>query len=264
MNQPEIETITFAYQDQSDFSPAAANTTDFDCEAFFVTSEFIYLFTKEWTSKRTSIHRISNTAGSHLTEKIGTWNVQGLVTGATYIADKKLVALSGYSALLQPFVALMYDFKDEDFLSGNKRKINIPLAFHQIEGITTSNGLKFYLTNERIAQPAYLTIPAKLHSLDLSSAIGSYIDPASLQVNEHPIQDDAPIVFHDPVRQTIEIHVGRQYVGARYALCDLRGRRIIEKTIQSEVTTIPAHNYGKGIYELHLYSQKIFTVKLAI
>ena len=90
------------------------------------------------------------------------------MTGATYLEAKKLIVLCGYTKLGKPFLYLLYDFKDHDFLSGNKRRINIGLAFHQIEGITTIDGLHYYLTNEALVRKPVLNIPQQIHYFDLS------------------------------------------------------------------------------------------------
>ena len=47
---PSVETISFKYSDQTDFSAKKPNTTNFDCEAFIVSKDSIYLFTKQWKS----------------------------------------------------------------------------------------------------------------------------------------------------------------------------------------------------------------------
>lgn len=46
-NNQETESIQFSYARQTDFSPTGSNNTDFDCEAFIVTEDKIFLFTKE-------------------------------------------------------------------------------------------------------------------------------------------------------------------------------------------------------------------------
>jgi hypothetical protein len=60
---------------------------------------------------------------------------KGLITGATYLPHKKIIALSGYSKC--PHLFTLYDYNNSNFFSGNKRKIKIALPFHQVEGIAT-------------------------------------------------------------------------------------------------------------------------------
>ena len=71
--------------------------------------------------------------------------------------------------MLQPFLYLLYDYKNNDFSTGNQRKIKIKIPFHQIEGIATEDGKIFYLTNEATLKKPFVNTPQQLHSIDLSS-----------------------------------------------------------------------------------------------
>jgi len=172
---PIIEAISFKYSNQTDFSIQKSNTTNFDCEAFIVSKDSIYLFTKQWKSSKTDIYVLPNQSGNHIAKFKNTIDTKGLVTGATYLEDKKIIALCGYSTTGKTFLYLLYDFKDHDFLSGNKRKIDLKLRFHQIEGITTKDGLHYFITNESLVRKPILNIPQQIHYLDLSSVLGSYL-----------------------------------------------------------------------------------------
>lgn len=172
---PTIETISFRYADQTDLSAKKPNTTDFDCEAFIVSKDSIYLFTKQWKSSKTSIYALPNQSGNHVAQLAHTLDTKGLVTGATYVESKKLIVLCGYSKLGKPFLYLLYDYKDNDFLSGNKRRIDLKLPFHQIEGIATKDDLHYYLTNEALVRKPILNVLQQIHSIDLSSILNSYL-----------------------------------------------------------------------------------------
>ena len=168
---PAIDSISFIYSNQTDFSATGPNNTDFDCEAFIVGTDNIYLFTKQWVTQKTSIYLLSKTPGNHIASFTATLDVRGMITGSVYMEDQKLIALCGYSNLLQPFIFLLYDFSVNDFTNGNKRKIDLALPFHQVEGITTNDGLTFYCSNEKFVQ----SIPQKLHTFDLASFLGEYL-----------------------------------------------------------------------------------------
>lgn len=172
---PIIETIAFKYADQTDLSPQKPNNTNFDCEAFIISKDSIYLFTKQWKSSKTTIYALLNQSGNHIAQLKQTLDTKGLVTGATYLESKKLIALCGYSKLGKPFLYLLYDFKNNDFLSGNKRRIDLQLSFHQIEGITTTDGLHYYLTNESLIRKPIINVPAQIHYFDLSPILNSYL-----------------------------------------------------------------------------------------
>lgn len=173
-NEPQIDTIAFRYSNQVDFTRSKANTTDFDCEAFIVSKDSLYLFTKQWTNKKTSLYVLPKLPGSYTAQFKGELDVNGLITGATYMEDKKLIALCGYSKKLKPFLYFLYDFKENDFFSGNKRKITLALPYHQVEGITTENGLLYYISNEHFQLKPIINIPQQLHQLDLNPLLQLY------------------------------------------------------------------------------------------
>ncbi len=55
-NKPVIDTIAFSNENQTDFTIQNPQRTDFDCEAFVAMQDGIYLFTKQWTSQKTSVY----------------------------------------------------------------------------------------------------------------------------------------------------------------------------------------------------------------
>ena len=120
-----IDTINFSYSNQQDFSPTGANNTDFDCEAFFVSTDSIYLFTKQWLTNACGVYSLSKNPGTHVAQFKTTLNTDGLITGANVNEADKVITLVGYSTVLQPFIYLLYDFPSTDFMSGNKRKISV-------------------------------------------------------------------------------------------------------------------------------------------
>lgn len=168
-NIPVIDTISFSYSNQSDFGIQKINTTDFDCEAFIVTKDSIYLFSKQWKAKKTAVYSLPKTPGNHIAQLRETLTVKGLITGATLISSINKIVLCGYSKKLKPFIYLLYDYKNNHFSTGNKRKIKLALPFHQVEGITTQDGKLFYLTNESFIRKPLFNISQQIHSVDLSS-----------------------------------------------------------------------------------------------
>lgn len=173
VHSPVIDTISFSYSDQTNFSPTGNNNTDFDCEAMVVTTDSVYLFTKQWVSQKTSLYVLPKLPGNYIAELKTTFDVQGLITGAVLLENKNLIGLCGYTTLLQPFMYALYDYSGTDFFNGNKRRISLSLPFYQIEGITTSDGLTWHMTNENFS---ITSTPQKLHVFDLSSYFSNYFD----------------------------------------------------------------------------------------
>lgn len=165
--------IHFSYNDQTDFLPKNSNSTNFDCEAMIVYGDSIYLFSKDWLDNKTRLYKLPKTPGTFVAEKTDELNVRGLITGADVITDKRVIVLSGYSALLEPFVYLLYDFTGNNFFGANKRKINIQADFLQVEGVCAKTNEQFYISNER-TQQGFITTPAKLQTLNLAAFLNPY------------------------------------------------------------------------------------------
>ena len=168
LNKPVMDTIAFSYSNQTDFSVQKPNSTDFDCEAFVVSQDSIYLFTKQWSQNKSSIYVLPKTPGTYVARLKETLNVKGLVTGAT-LTPKNEIVLCGYTKKLRTFLYLISDLKNFNFPVANQRKIKLSLPFHQIEGIATFDGKLFYLTNESFVKKPIANNPQQLHSVDLSA-----------------------------------------------------------------------------------------------
>jgi len=170
-DNPKIETITFSYPEQTDFSKQKSNTTNFDCEAFIATENELIFFTKQWKNKKSAVYRLPKISGNYSAEYLTTLKTKGLITGATFVEEKNLIALCGHNKKLKPFVYLFTDLKDFNFEKANQRKIKLKLPFHQIEAIFTTNGVDFYLTNERFSRKIIGTVEQQMHyfSLDFMS-----------------------------------------------------------------------------------------------
>lgn len=54
-----------------------------------------------------------------------------------------------------------------------KRTLSLP--FHQVEGIATTNGLKYYVTNEHFTQPPIINNLHKLHVVQLDNYLSAYL-----------------------------------------------------------------------------------------
>ena len=169
LNNPVIDTISFSYSNQTDFSIQQEKTTNFDCEAFVVLQDSIYLFTKQWSQKKTSIYVLPKTPGKHVAKLKESLYVDGLITGATLLTSGKGIVLCGYSEMLQPFSYVLYEYKNNNVTTGNQRKIKFKLPFHQIEGIATFDGKLFYVTNENFVRKPIINAPQQIHAIDLSS-----------------------------------------------------------------------------------------------
>lgn len=200
---PAIDTIAFAYEDQTDFTPSNQNTA-FDCEAFIAGLDSLFLFTKNWNNQSTVCYSLPKIPGNYLAHRKDSSDVNGLITGATYLPNKRLIILSGYSSLLQPFMYLLFDFEGTDFFSSFQQKINLSLNFHQVEGVSTTNGRDVYLTNEYFSQ-SIITTQQKLHKFDLTPVLGDYFSGNNVFSKSSDIR-----IFPNPAKDIVHIQVPKK------------------------------------------------------
>ena len=248
---PLIDTIYFSYANQTDFTGTGANNTDFDCEAFIVSQDSIYLFTKQWVSTKTGVYSLPKLPGTYTAALRGTIDVQGLITGATYLEDKRLIALCGYTQVLQPFLFLLYDFSETDFASGNKRRMGLNLSFHQVEGIATTNGLKYFLSNEHFTQ-SIIDIPQKLHILDLSAQLGNYLlDPQNaIEV----LAGQRVVIYPNPTQG--DVYFVSSTPPSHYQWINAQGKIVEQGSIMFQETSIGTQKLEAGNYLLKLQGSK--------
>lgn len=147
---PEIDSITFSYKNQVNFIKQKPNNTNFDCEAFVVSENHFFLFSKEWKSRKTTLYKISKSQKNAILIPISSFNIKGLVTGVCYLESQNVLYLSGYTKKGRPFISVFYDFKNNNYFNGKHKKIKLKPRFQQIEAIFTQNGIDLYLTSEKL------------------------------------------------------------------------------------------------------------------
>lgn len=259
---PVIDTIAFSFEDQTDFTSLPANTTDFDCEAMIVSADFIYLFTKQWTTHATAVYRLPKLSGTHTALATGVLDVDGLITGATYLQNRRLVALSGYDTSLRPFVFLLFDFYGDNFFDANRRKISIPMQFHQTESITTMDGMHYWLTNEKLTQ-GFLNVAPKLHLLDLTPQLSYYINNISLDTDD-PLGERGFAIYPNPADQTLTIRIRSNLLGANFILFSQTGQNVLNGVLENLSNRVDVSNLAAGIYYLQVGDLRNNNVKVVI
>lgn len=255
---PAIDTIHFSYSMQNDFSPTGKNNTNFDCESFIVTNDSIYLFTKEWINKQTSVYVLPKTPGTFVANLRTSYNVQGLITGATFLEKEKLIALCGYSATLQPFLYLLFDFNNDNFFTGNKRNFAINLPFHQVEAIASEDGLIYYISNEMLSSA---NITAQFHKIDLTSYLKDYIDQINVGIIDHS-SNTLGDVYPNPTDGDFSILLDNKFVGQNYSILDLTGKIIEKGIITYSNQRFSISNLASGTYLLIIEGESSMVKKL--
>ena len=279
-----VDTIWFSYEDQTDFT-AHSQATDFDCESFIVTRDSIYLFTKQWVSEKTTFYGLPKEPGTYVAHRHETYDVSGLVTGATYVPEYRLAVLCGYDydggsylSSLRPFIILLYDFQGDDFFSGNKRRLDFgTLVKDQVEAIATSNALDYYLTNEHFSttQLGYtFDYPAKLQKLDLRN----YLLPYLATFNETPTDtvptDTVPTdtiptdtigihhfdtgvfrIYPNPASDRLFIDYPESFEGASYEILSLSGQKVAKGILKGNAISLNNRRINSGKYILVIHGR---------
>lgn len=255
---PKIDTINFVYSLQKDFSGSRSNNTDFDCEAFIVSKDSIYLFTKEWLSQNTSFYSLPKIPGNYTANYKNTYEAEGLITGATYLEDKRLVILVGYSKILQPFIVLLYDFKDHDFFSGNKREIILTSSFHQCEGISTNDGLNLFVSNEKV-QKSIITIDQKIQQFDLKEFLSDYLTKEANSINETDAKSFN--IYQDRESCNLIVKCDSQLISKNFEIYNINGQLELKGTISSEINEINTERLQAGVGIFVLKTNKVIFSK---
>ncbi len=238
------EIITFSYEDQTDFS-INNNGHNFDCEAFFYQNDSLHLFTKNWENRHTKHYVIPAQIGNHIAKNRGEFFVEGLITGADSDGEGT-IGLCGYDTNGATFMWLLFDYKENNFFSGNKRRLETGTALSnsQTEAILFSEKGRGYVSAE-----GFQVLPARLLEFD----IFQYLIPLT-GVREIGKTFDVN-VYPNPFDQEFSIRMGEIEAGNyQLRLFNLLGQIIWEKEqhldSNSSFTIRPI--LPKGMYFLSL------------
>ena len=137
-SEVKADIIDFEYADQKSFK-FSTQITEFDCEAMAELNDELYLFTKDWKNQVTKVYKVPKKEGKYHVEPLEKFNINGLVTGADFSADKKNLAIVGYRDYV-PFLWLFSDFEDDQFFTGKKSFIQMDsIKYAQTEGVCFLN-----------------------------------------------------------------------------------------------------------------------------
>jgi hypothetical protein len=223
-----------------------------------VGTDSIFLFTKQWVSEKTALYALPKTPGEHMAKNLGEFDVNGLITGATYVEQQQLIALVGYSSTLNPFLVLLYDFENHKFFNANIRRFNISLPFHQVEGITTPNGLSFFISNERFSMSP-LVVPQKLHEFDLDQYLNTYV----VNISDSFLNSQYDVqVFPVPAQNNITLQIEGLTHQEYYQIMDIYGNVLISGYARQNKTKIDIGKLPDGVYYLLIKDQGQYVRKI--
>lgn len=234
------EVISFRYPDQpATPTPVAVNTTDFDCEAMVAYNGKLYLFTKQYTGSQTALYEVPNTAGTHVATRLGSLNVNGLVTGADILPDRRVIVLTGYTLTQQRFAYLLYDFTGNAFFGGNKRRVGLQ-GVAQTESVAFLNNHRIVIGSEKVA-----TLPATMEALDLSDLLKEYYALVPLSNLKREMEDIR--LAYRKGWLTVSQKNGQRSQGAIYSSA---GRLVRTFPLTTSRTEIPMSGLPAGTYVL--------------
>ncbi len=256
-NTLQFDSICFSYPEQVDFDSESYDS-DFDCEAFIVSGDSLYLFTKCWASNTTTLYSVPKSPGTWDAKMRSSLNVNGLITGAVYIGEKRVIVLTGYSEKLKPFLYMLYDFTGTGFFDGNKRKIDLLLPYHQVEAITTTSGTRFFITNEAFSYEPLIKNRQKIHLVDLRSFLGDYL---GLSV---PVPDslNSFIISPNPTNEYILVQSLPELIPADYFLINISGQIVKSGELESDSSVVNLSDLSSGIYFLRIGTEKRHAYKI--
>lgn len=143
------EVIEFTFAGNEDAAKKKQN--NYDCESLLSYKDSLYLFTKDRQDNETRLFVVPKTPGKHTARFIDSFNSKGLITDAAINPANNELALTGYhKGHRYPFIILFSNFSNNDFFSGEHKKINLadkPWDW-QMEGITYGNDDVVYFSCE--------------------------------------------------------------------------------------------------------------------
>lgn len=168
-----VDSIRFNFADQTKFDHKKYEH-DFDCESMFVTDDYLFLFSKNWASGTTRLYRLPKTPGKYAAEVVNGFDSHGLITGADYDRENKILVLVGYvKDIWLPFLYLIYDFDDLGTNLPNRRFELHNYLGYQTEGICFYANGKCYLSSE--TSP---TAASRVFAIDFRKRIAKDLEKA--------------------------------------------------------------------------------------
>lgn len=261
-NTVQAERINFRYEDQVDFSNTG--NSDWDAEAFIVLDDTLVVFTKQWESTGTVAYSIPKTPGVHIAERLGEFDSDGLVTGATYNPISDVLFLIGYSSILGAFT-LRIDAPNTVSIFGTApTKIPFGGGLAQIEGITYVDVDTYFVSSEFFtnANPA-ITLKSKLFSFKTTDTSQGNEEEEEEEETPNLEPQENSLVLYRPLDSDFleyELITNRTLYGR--GLFDSSGKRLqYIRAEEIENNRIDVSSLSSSVYYLAFYLDNGVLVK---
>jgi hypothetical protein len=250
--------INFSFADQTEFSENN-NNHDYDCEAFFFHNDSLHLFTKNWMDNQTRHYTILAEPGFHTALPRFTFDVDGLITSAD-INEEGTIALLGYTEVGLNFMWLLYDYKDNSFFSGNKRRIGLGsgLVNSQTEAITFKDNDSGYISSEQF-DLGQVELPPRLMSFNVDQWVTWTMVSAITTTTSVPAIKPFPNPFSDEL--ILDLSENWLKSGTELRLFDTNGKLLLSREYMpsgSEITLGGLNDLAPGIYMIQAISKDHF------
>jgi len=171
----EAETISFTYEDQTDFTDTG--NSDWDAEAFFVLENELIILTKQWKSQGCVAYALPKDTGSHIATRRGAVETIGLVTDADYNTETGNLTVLGYSRFLMPF-AKVYPLDATRIFGETGSDVTITIGLAQVEGLTHDGIGNYFFSSEFFSrQSPNVTSESRLFKFRLDEEVPSEPEP---------------------------------------------------------------------------------------
>ena len=144
-----FEIINFHYPEQVKFI-TLEKSSQYDAEGLITIGENLIIFTKNKLKKITEIYTLPKIAGTYEAKKIGSLNIQSIITGADYDSKTKLLALTGSLSFKgdKYYIFKIKDFDPKKPINNQIDMYEIPLEKTQVESIKIIDKNTFWFTSE--------------------------------------------------------------------------------------------------------------------
>lgn len=164
-DEVEAERINFRYADQESF--LTTTNSDYDAEAIFSKGDNLIVLTKQWQQMGTVAYKIPKTPGDYVLEQIDSYQIDGLVTGASYDATRNELFLVGYSQFLSPFYVSVLELEEDSIFNNEVTKTTLTIEAAQVEAISFVLENEVYISSEEFINEPLLNTKSRLFKFSL-------------------------------------------------------------------------------------------------
>ena len=248
------EKISFTYEDQNNFDDNGKS--NWDAEALFVLNDQLIILTKQWLDGGTVAYSVPKETGAHLAKRLDTYQVNGLVTGATYNPLSYELLILGHSNILVPFVKRITSATDISIFSGSLDSLPFDIGFAQTEGITYVSENRYFISSEYFQRdiPA-ITLNPLLYSLRFDNNVDENEETPNEEIEPNPeINNDSLLLYKSYGSKTLEYELTTEKSILAQAVFDTSGK-MVQFKLGSEIenNVLDLIFLKSGVYYLTFY-----------